>query len=166
MLLRPSNFKPFFLKFSINLSWLVITYMWCCEETFGSTLVSISELSQLPQTEGFAVQSPATAFWHTQCTVTVLNTTFILPLRQSKREHKVNIKSSYPPHSENTAHNIMILKFHFILLFTSQLLKSFTSDCLIHLSVMWQTLNTHLLLSLLKHFVCGSTSRFHNLENI
>lgn len=66
----------------------MIAYMWCCEETFGSALVSLSELSQLPHTEGFAVQSPATAFGHTQRAVTVLDTTFILPLRQLKRRDK------------------------------------------------------------------------------
>lgn len=66
-----------------------MTYAWCCEETFGSTLVGFSKSSHLPQTERFAEQSPATAFWHAQCTVTVLNTAFILPLRQKKTEQSV-----------------------------------------------------------------------------
>lgn len=63
-----------------------MTYVWCSEETFGSTLVGLSESSQLPQTERFAVQSSAAAFKHAQCTVTVLNTTLILPLRQKQQE--------------------------------------------------------------------------------
>ena len=63
--------------------------MWCGEETFGSTLIGLTESSQLPQTERFAVQSPAAAFQHTQCTVTVLNATLILPLTQQEKKRKI-----------------------------------------------------------------------------
>lgn len=52
--------KPF--NFKLLLLLVLTTYVWSCEETFGSTLVGFSESSQLPQTERFAIQSPATAF--------------------------------------------------------------------------------------------------------
>ena len=67
----------------------LMTYVWCCEETFGSTLVGLSESSQLPQTDRFAVQSPAAALRHAQCTFTVLNTALKLPLRPKKQRHTV-----------------------------------------------------------------------------
>ena len=66
------------------------TYERCNEQASSATLVGLPEASQLLQTKGLTVQSSATALRHAQRTVTVLNTTIVLPLiRDAEREPRV-----------------------------------------------------------------------------